>query len=107
MKIELRVAEGVVHSKLQVADHLTRTLLESHLTELRGMLADQGLEIGSFQVTVHDGGAGGQQQFAPGDASHGSDSGRGRGAGDPEEEALEQRERTHKQSEPGRIDFLA
>lgn len=106
VKIELRVTEGVVHSKLEVADSTTRTLLESHLSDLRGSLADEGLEVGSFEVTVRDGGASQQQQFGAGRSSDGSGT-EAHGDASTQDEAPQQQDTDRDRSEPGRIDFLA
>ncbi len=103
VKIELTVREGVVHGKLEVESIAARNLLEGHLAELRGSLADEGLEIGRFEVNVRDGGEGPQQRLSS-DRSGGTE-------GDPsaeqgEDDGSEQDTPTGSGHE-GSIDFLA
>ena len=104
VRIELAVREGVVHSKLEVVDVAARNLLEGHLNDLRGALADEGLEVGSFEVNVRHNGEGPHQRMSsdrPG--GYGSED----GSGESRDEDLPQRENQTRSGHEGSIDYLA
>ncbi len=103
VRIELTVREGVVHTKLEVADPTVRALMDSHLAELRSSLADDGLEIGSFQVSVRDGGEGGQQRLAADRAASGYGAENG---SERDEESLSEVTNS-REDHDGQIDLMA